>query len=105
MDEKSSLFVCASNSTTPEMIPHTSPCFCVPDTFGYEADIIMTSFPNHLQSEVSKTLMLVAADITHITHVAPTDPRLLCFLALLFPLCHFSSEPNCCLLSEFPSRA
>lgn len=35
------------------MIPRTSLCFCVPDTFGSEADIIMTSFPNHLQPQVS----------------------------------------------------
>lgn len=45
---------CASNSTASGVIPHTSPCFRVPDTFGYKADIIMTSFPKHSQPQVSK---------------------------------------------------
>lgn len=37
----------------PEMIPQTP--LGLPDTFGDEADIIMTSFPNHLRSEVGET--------------------------------------------------
>lgn len=87
------------------MIPRTSPCFCVPDTFGSEADIIMTSFPNHLQPQVSncwcsRLLTLLTS------HTWPQQaPVFFLFFVLLFVLCHFSSETNCCLIFKLPSQA